>query len=173
MSNVTETPNSHEVAAREHLAQIRAIVQSVRGYGFATIKHRRRIGLPAAVSDAFLNAVAVALDASEAFANAAGVTGAQLRDAIAYTNAYRPVANELELMASGIAQGVWTTRAEAAGLALKAYRLSKGFNSPSGPELFVPHIANMKKALGRGRPKTIEPQPDSEGEAEKKGGPNA
>jgi hypothetical protein len=176
MSGIIETLSSHDVAARDALAQIRAIVQAVPGYGFAGTMHRQRISFLSAVPDRFFYAVAVALDALPIVAAAAGVTGAQLRDAVAYSNAYRPFANELALMANGVVQGVIATRAEKASLGLKAYRLSKGYNSAADRELLVPHIANMREALGRGRPKSkssTEPEIDPETGTPADGGGNA
>ena len=172
MSNV-ETPSSHEIAARDGLAQIRAILHGVRGFGFSGSAHRRRIGLAAAVPDQFLLTVAVALDASPELAAMAGVTGAQLRDVLSYTNAYKPFSTELALLANGVNQGVTSTRFDGASLALKVYRLAKGFNSPTDPQLLVPHIANMKAALGRGRPKTTATEPEAGGGTPQTGGANA
>ncbi|PYQ26987.1 MAG: hypothetical protein DMF56_21795 [Acidobacteria bacterium] len=134
-------------------------MESIRGYGFAGLKHRRRIGIAAALSDRFLNAVAAALDASERLSKAAEVTGAQLRDAINFTNAYRPFADNVELMSRGARQAVENARAEAGAQALKAYKIGRGMNSPGDRELLVPHLANIKEALGRGRPKTQAAQP--------------
>jgi hypothetical protein len=160
MSNVTETPIPHETAAQAGLAQIRGVMESIRGFGFAGLKHRRRIGIAASLSDRFLNAVAAALDASERLRNAAELTGAQIRDAISFTNAYRPFADNVELMSSGTRQAVENTRAGVGTLALKAYKIARGMNGPSDRELLVPHLANMKEALGRGRPKNPAAQPD-------------
>ena len=176
MSNVIEIPSSHDVAARDALAQIRAIVQAVPGYGFAGTMHRRRISFLSAVPDRFFYAVALALDALPVLAAAAGVTGAELRDAVSYSNAYRPFATELTLMANGVVQGVIATRAEKANLGLKAYRLSRGYNSPGDRELLVPHLAGMREALGRGRPKSkssTEPETGSETGTPREGGGNA
>lgn len=171
-----ETPSSHETAASDSLAQIRTIMQGVPGYGFAGAKHRSRIGAVAAVPDRFLLAVALALDASPTLAAAAGVTGAELREAVSYAHAYRPFASELTLMGNGMLQGVQAKRADKASLAFKAYRLAKGYNSPADRQLLVPHIASMRAALGRGRPSvkaTAPPEPEPGTGTPKEGSGNA
>jgi hypothetical protein len=156
MSNVTETPTptNHEAAAQGGLAAIRGVMEAIPGYGHSGRAHRRRIRMIAALSDKFLNAVASALDASERLRVAAGVTGAQLRDAISHTNAYRPFADSVDVMTNGARQAVESSRSDAGALALKAYRIAGGMNSPGDLELLIPHLHTMKEALGRGRPKT-------------------
>lgn len=157
MSNVTETPTSHEVAASEMLVQLRALAQSVGDYGFITKGQRRRLNTVSTLPIPFLLSVAVALDASEALTRAAGITGAQIRDVVALANAYVPVADEMALVAGGMRDTVQAKRADTGQRALRAYRLAKSFNSPSDRELLIPHIEDMKRTLGRGRRKVVKP----------------
>ena len=161
MSNATETPTpiNHEAAAQGGLTAIRGVMEAIPGYGHSGRAHRRRIRMLAALSDRFLNAVAAALDASERLRVASGITGAQLRDAISHTNAYRPFADSVDVMTNGARQAVENSRSDAGASALKAYRIAGGMNTPGDQELLVPHVHNMKEALGRGRPKTPAAQP--------------
>jgi hypothetical protein len=174
----TLTPNQYEKDAQEILVQIRALMQKVRGYGFVTKSHRKRLTPAAALKDPYLLSVAVAMDASADLAQATGITGAEIRDIVNFCNAFLPVVDEMRLAAAGLEQTIQTQRGEGGQKCLKAYSMAKSFNRPGADgALLVPHIADMKRTLGRGRKKPaslpaptepVAPQP-----AKKAGGANA
>jgi hypothetical protein len=151
------TPTAHDLGAAKLLADLQGLVQAVRGYGFISTSHRRRINPSATVPTEFLLAVAVALDASEKLRAMAGITGDQIRDVVAFCNAYGPAVDEVKLKATGVQDSVKTQRANVGEIALRAYRLARDFNTPADSDVLVPHIANMKRALGRGR-KKVKPE---------------
>lgn len=167
MSSVTETPvpatTAHDTAAASLLTQMRDMVQNIRGYGFTSLKHRRRMSASTMVSTSFLLSAAVALDASEPLRRAAEATGDQIRDVVNFCNAYGPMADEVILRATGLQQTVQAQRDEAVRAALRAYRIARSFNSPSDRDVLVPTIADMKRTLGRGRKKVVKaPAPVTE-----------
>jgi hypothetical protein len=151
--STTETPTPHPQAAAGLVNQLRALMQSIGGFGFVTRAQRRRINASASVSDAFLLQVAQALDASEDFTAAARVTGADLRDAVTFSTAFTPVATELQLFARGLLETIAVRRADAGEQALRAYSVGKSFDRPSQRELLIPHLRDIKSALKRGRRK--------------------
>jgi len=155
----TPPPTVHDIAAAKILSDVQTLVQNVRGFGFITRGHRRRINPTATVPTEFLLAVAVALDASEKLRNTAEITGDQIRDVVAFCNAYEAAANDLMLKAVGLQDTVKTQRGSAGDVCLRVYRLSRDFNKGSDKELFFPHIENMKRALGRGRKKNKKSDP--------------
>lgn len=157
MSSITETPapatTVHDTNAASLLTQMRDMVHNIRGYGFTSLKHRQRMTASNTVPTSFMLAAAVALDASEKLRQMAEVTGDEIRDAVNFSNAYGPTADEVILHATGMQQTVRSSRDEAARKALRVYKAARGVNLPSDRDVLVPHIANMKRILARGRKK--------------------
>ena len=161
MSNI-DTPVSHAEAAAAILSQLQAITESIPGFGFLTRGQRRRITASASVPDEFLLTVALALDASPEFANAARLRGSELRDLVNYSNACRAVVQQFQLMARGLSETIAGRRFELGKAALRAYGVAKTFNRPSEQDQHVPHILAMQRTLGRGRPRMTAPaEPDA------------
>lgn len=173
-----EPPNPHEVAVNSHLSALRLIQESIAGFGFVGSNRRRGLNPAAAVPDRFLEAVAAALDASLHLATSAKVTGSQLRDVIAFARAFASLADELELLARGVRHTIAVRRGELTRLALRTYRIARSLDLPTEADQLVPHVREMKRALGRGRqpkpvpvvpaprpipPSTAPTQPASEG----------
>lgn len=153
MSNVIETPVTHETAASEMVVQLRNLAQRISGYGFSTKGRRRSLTTFANVPVQFMLEVAVALDASERFAKACEVTGAEIRNIVNFANAYAPVGAELVLVGTGVSDTVQVKLAEAGKLCLRVYRMARSFHSPTDRELLMPHVAEMQRLLNRGRRK--------------------
>lgn len=159
--STTETPTPHSEAAATLVNQLRALMTTISGFGFVTKTQRRRLNASAAVPDAFLLQVAQALDASTEFATAARVQGVDLRDAVNFSNAFAPVATELQLFARGLLETIAVRRSDAGDRALRAYNVAKSFDRPSQRALLVPHLRDIKSSLKRGRRKasTTLPEP--------------
>ena len=175
MADETTTPNQYEKDAQEILVQIRALMQKVRGYGFTTVSHRRRLTPAATLPVSYLLSVGVAMDASPELSRATGLTGAEIRDVVNFFNAFSPVVDEMKLAAAGLEQTVQSQRGGIGQKCLKGYSMAKSFNRPADGGMLVPHIADMKRTLGRGRKKGSQtapttPQPEP---AKKPGGGNA
>lgn len=157
MSNI-DTPVAHVDAANALVTQIRTLIQSVSGYTHISRGQHRRLVPPAAVPDRFLLTVATALDASSVLANVAQVTGADLRDAINFANAFATLVTELEVLQRGLRETITARRAEAGSGALRAYRMSKSLVGPPEKAVLIPYINDMKIALGRSG---IRPAPEA------------
>ena len=164
----TATPTVHDLAAARMLTEIQAMMEAIRGFSFTSALHRRRITPYLTVPTEFLLAVAVALDASPTLRIAAGITGTELREKLSFCNAYAPVGDDMKLKGDGLLQSVRSERAGANQLALKVYRVAKGLNAPADVELLVPHLANMKRTLGRGRRKAAADAGDPTAQAKAK-----
>lgn len=144
-------PASHEEIAAAMMIQIRELAQSVSGFTFSAKGRRRKITPAASVPDPFLEAVAVACDASPHLGVASQVTTAELRDTITFSRAFTSVANELMVVARGFLDTVAERRNQVGQRALRAYSMAKSINRPEDRELLIPHLANMQRTLGRGR----------------------
>jgi hypothetical protein len=152
MSTIPES-SIHEQTAMAMLVQLRELAQSVKGFNFTSPTHRRRLAAQGNVPDAFLRSVAVACDAAPTLASSGGVTGAELRDMMAFARAYLSVADELELLAKGLRDTVAQHRAEGTEKALRVYFIAKRINRPAEREALIPHLRNMTRDLGKTRPK--------------------
>lgn len=163
MSNVIETPVPPAEAARALLAQIRGLQTSVNGFTFSRTPDPRSLNSAASVPAQFLEAVAVALDASPHLISSSKVEPAELRSAAIFTTAFTPVAEELELMARAVRHTLAIQRNRAGKLALHVYALAKTLNRPSDRQVLMPHVANMSRALGKTKRKPesadVEPPP--------------
>jgi hypothetical protein len=148
----TETPINHQQIADEILAAVQAGTARIVGFTFMPLGERRRVVVWANLPVPFLNAVAAALDASETLRNVTGLTGAFLRDAIAFRNACQGLADQLALHAVGIRHTIAAKLGVVGNAGLRAYEIAKAMNRESDRELLVPHIADMKRTLGKSRP---------------------
>lgn len=146
-----ETPVNHQQIADEILAAVQTATQRIPGFTFVPLGRRRRFVVWANVPVPFLNAVAAALDASETLRTVTGLTGAVMRDAIAFRNAYQGLADQLALQALGLRHTIATKLAPVGNAGLRAYEIAKAMNRASDNELLIPHIADMRRTLGKAR----------------------
>ena len=154
MTTIPPTPINHEEMANAMIQKVRELAQSIPGFAYAAKGRRRKISSFASLPDAFLEDVAVACDASPQLAVASELTAAELRGIITFARAITSVANEMLLVARGALDTVAEHRALAGQRALRAYAIAKSINRPEDRELLIPHLANMQRSLGRGRPRT-------------------
>jgi hypothetical protein len=153
MSTIPDTPVDFEQEAKALIAQVRQSAKSIQGFTFAAPGRRRQINVSASVSDAFLEAVAAACDATPEFGISARLSGDQLRHALAFQHAYAKAADEMELFAKGLRDTLAEHRSEIGTQALVAYSIAKSFARPSSRSAFVPHLTNMKRNLRKSRSK--------------------
>lgn len=158
MSNSTETPVSYAAQAVEMIAQLRAMTQKVRGFGFLSKAMRQKLAVAASVDDSFLLHCAVALDDVKGLRDGARITGEELRDAIAFTNAFEPVVAQMRRDAQGLEDAITKIRAEAGTGGSRTYNVSKQFNRPDS-DVLVPHIRDMARTIKRRRKKLAAPDP--------------
>lgn len=168
-------PINHTETARGYLARVRALRDDLRDFSFGpTGGPVMAVTVPAALPVRFLEAVAVAVEASPQLALASELDVAELRDVIRFSEAMTPVADELELIARGIRHTVALRRAKVGMRALRAYQIAKGLNrydDRAAPH--VPHLENLKRTLRRGRLRLGDPGDGAGGQGEpeqKKGG---
>jgi hypothetical protein len=160
MTTIPPTPINYEEAANAMMIQLRELVQSIPGFGYAAKGRRRKISSAAHVPDPFLEAVAVACDASVQLSAASELSAPELRGLIAFARAFTSLADEMQLIARGLHDTVAERRAGVGQRALRAYAVAKSINRPEDRELLIPHLANMQRTLGRtGRPSKAAAKP--------------
>ncbi len=143
-----EVTITHNERAERILEAIRAQTQTIDGFGYLDEDRRRKVaGYGANITDAELNAAAMACDANPQLALAAGMTGDDFRDGISFCTANTKLMAELELERSGIGQAVQKKRAFLATRARFVYLAAQNLNKPL--DLLVPHIATLREAFKR------------------------
>ena len=153
--NIPGSP--HSEAARALLQQIRAIQESTGSTTMIDSALQRKLNALSAVSDELIESAAVVLDAHPQIAITAETSSAQLRDAIAYSLAYRPLVDELRLSATKLMQKITAVRAEAGIQSFKIYNIAKNLNRPLDKAMLVPHVMAMQRAIAKRRKKPLLP----------------
>lgn len=149
-TNTATMTASHSAAANLVLQKIRSLRTEIPGFTQPqSAREEQRLIANASVPDEFHETVSVAVGSSPALAAASGVNPDDVRDAIRFSAAYSPVADELEAVAHAVRHTIALRRAAAAQETLAAYDLAKGLaRRPESADL-VPHIADMRRTLKR------------------------
>jgi hypothetical protein len=108
----------------------------------------------------FIELSAVAVKNSVHLVRGGGASPDQLRDMTSYADAYDPVADELEALASFIRHSVATARNKAGSDALTTYALVRRLAKRPETADLAPVVEDMRNALGnRGRRAKSKPAP--------------
>jgi len=143
------TESVHTIAARDLLLRVRAVQELA---GAKTVLHpaeRKKLNGTSGVPDEFLEDVAVALEAYSILVAASEASAAEMRDTVDHSRAYAPLVRELLLAARALAHAIAARRSTASQKALKVYKVAQAINRPSDEAMLVPHLAAMKRSLGR------------------------
>jgi hypothetical protein len=98
----------------------------------------------------------VAVTNQKALVREERVPPAEIRDLVSYADAYSPVADELEALAQFVRHSVTVARNTAGSEALTTYSLAQRLAKMPQHAHLVPYVADMRRALGRGRKLTPE-----------------
>jgi hypothetical protein len=142
------------------LTELRSAIEKMAGFTHSAKTRRQKNSVSAAVEDGFLLAVAAACDKYPELASGGQITGAEIRDLIAFTNAYAVVIQELAMLSRSVADTIAERRAAVAQKCRRVYQLAKSINRPEDRETLVPHVTAMQKYARRGgRPKRLATPP--------------
>lgn len=171
----TETTLSHTDRARAVIEHLRGIRELVDGFTFDFEPDARTLNAAKAVPDAFLEEVAVAIEASEHLAQSSQVTPAELRDTASFSIAFKPVLAELFIVDRAVRQAVAKKRAGVCKRALQTYSMAKAYGRRTDRQVLMPHLDAMKTTLGVKRSaKRAGEKPEEPGVApDARGGANA
>ena len=147
---IEETPNYQEIAD-EIIGLLRAAIQKIPGYAPAPAGRRRRISVVAALPDDVFNTVALVCDTQPSLAETSAMTSGRIRTSIRYSDAFRNVVKELDVIRAGTLDTINEERAEVAQGVRRVYKVAKSISSPEERAMMVPHIEAMKLAFKRAK----------------------
>ena len=155
-----QVTQSHDEAAREMMAQIRAMVlERLPGLGGMSASERRRLLNAASVPDDFLEQVAIAIDGAPDVGAANRITSEESRGAIGFSRVYFAFADQLVQLAQDVTATVLAIRHDIGQRALGVYGTVKSVNRPNRKPA-VSNAAALRRALGRsGRRKAAVKEP--------------
>lgn len=111
----------------------------------------KRLTSAASVPPEFIELTNVALANQPALVRVEGATPAQIRDLVAYANAHDPLPDALEALAHFLRYSVTAARYAAGTEALTTYALAQRMAKLPQYAHLKPYVADMRRALGRGR----------------------
>lgn len=152
-SAISEIPvNIHNEEAQARVAELRAMRQLIPRFVIPTQKGGRQpLISTASVPAQFIELTSMATVNTPALTRGEGATAAEVRDLQSYADAYGPVADELEAFAQFLRYSIAAAKSRAGNEALTTYALATRLaRRPEHADL-VPHVADMRRALGRGR----------------------
>jgi hypothetical protein len=117
----------------------------------ATTDATRRLSNAASVSPEFMELTSIATANHKPLVRAESRTPAEVRDLVSYSDAYSPLADELEALAKFIRYSTTAARNTAGNEALTTYALAVRLSKRPEFAYLAPHVADMRRALNRGR----------------------
>ncbi|HEV7238047.1 MAG TPA: hypothetical protein VGQ36_02325 [Thermoanaerobaculia bacterium] len=148
---------NHAESAQERILELQRWREQIPRFAIpAAPDATRRLNSVASVSPVFVELTNVALANQPVLVRSEGATPAQVRDLVSYADAYSPLADELEALAHFVRYSVTVARNVAGNEALTTYSLAQRLAKLPQNAHLKPHVADMRRALGRGRKLTPE-----------------
>jgi hypothetical protein len=148
----TTTPISHAEAAQQHVAELRRWRELIPHFVMsASTDETRRLTPTASVSPEFIELTNMAVANQTALVRSEGLAPAAIRDLVRYADAYCPLADEHEAFAQFLRHSVRAARNLVGSEALTTYSLAQRLAKRPETAHLAPHVADMRRALGRGR----------------------
>jgi hypothetical protein len=148
---------THTDAAQERMEELRRWREQIPRFLIPpTSDATQRLSAAAAVPPEFIELTNVAVANQTAMVRGEGMSPAETRDLVAYSDAYNPLADELEALAHFIRYSTKAARHRAGTEALMRYSLAQRLAKLPENAALVPAVADMRRALGRGRKLTPE-----------------
>jgi len=154
---VTGTPISHSEAAQQRVQELRRWRELIPHFVTPeSTDESRRLIAAASVPPEFIELTNVAVANQTALVRGDGATPAETRDLVSYADAYDPLADELEAFAQFLRHSTRTARNLAGTEALNRYAIARRLAKQRKTAHLAPHVADMRRALGRSRPTSPE-----------------
>ena len=118
----------------------------------------QRLSTAASVPPEFIELTSVATANHRPLVRAEARTPDEVRGLAGYADAYMPLADELEALAKFIRYSTTAARNEAGAEALTTYALATRLSKRPETAYLAPHVADMRRALNRGRKPSPEVQ---------------
>jgi len=150
--DIIEPPISHAETAQQRLEELRRWRELIPHFVMpSSADETQRLSSAASVSPEFIELTNVAVTNESALVRNDGVTADEVRYLVSYADAYNPLADELEAVAQFIRHSTMTARNIAGTEALTRYALAQRLAKQPKTAHLAPHVADMRRALGRGR----------------------
>ena len=154
---VSTTPSVHAEAALERVQQLRKWREEIPHFAIPENSNaKRRLSPAASVPPEFVELTNMAVANENALVRGDGPTPAQMRELVAYADAYEPVADELEALATFLRYSTTAARNVTGSEALTTYSLASRLSRRAKYAHLKPHVADMRRALGRFKRSTPE-----------------
>ncbi len=111
------------------------------------------------VSTAFIATVISAVEATGELQSVKKFDTLEARDTLQFIEAFRPVVDLMNALARDLKFTIDARKAKVAADALQIYDIAKGVARDPGSASVSAHVHNMRRDLGRARPKARAPQP--------------
>jgi hypothetical protein len=154
----TVTPINHAEMAQQRVEELRAWRDQIPRFAIPeTADATRRLATAASVPPIFIELTNVGVSNHTALVRTEGTPPAEIRDQVAYADAYVPLADELEALAQFIRYSTTAARNLAGTEALTTYALAQRLSRQKRYAHLKPHVADMRRALGKQR----KPKPEA------------
>jgi hypothetical protein len=143
---------THSEDAQARIEEVRAMRQKIPNFVFPTVKgERRRLTNAATVPPELIELTTVAVKNNVALVRGGRPSPGALHDLAVYADAYSPLADELEALASFVRHSVTAARNTVGSDALTTYALTQRLAKQPGTADLAPLAEAMSRALGRRR----------------------
>lgn len=150
-------PNVHAETAQLRVEELRRWREQIPRFAIPeTTDATRKLSQAASVSPVFIELTNVAVANQTALVRGEGTPPAEVRDLVAYADAYVPLADELEALAQFLRYSTTAARSLAGTEALTTYSLAQRLAKQKRYAHLKPHVADMRRALGKQRKPTPE-----------------
>ncbi|HEX6160469.1 MAG TPA: hypothetical protein VF111_09915 [Thermoanaerobaculia bacterium] len=154
------TPDTHAQMAQLRLEEFRKWREQIPRFAIPeTADATRRLSPAANVPPPFIELTNVAVANQIALVRADGLPPDEIRDLMGYAISYVPLADELEAVAQYIRYSTTAARNLAGTEALTTYSLAQRLSKQKRYAHLRPHVADMRRALGRQRKATAAAAP--------------
>ena len=150
VSTEATTPSSYTESAQERLQDLRQMRALIPRFVIpASPRDASRLSNAASVPAEFVELSIVSLANEKSLVRGDGTSPAELRDLMAYADAYAPFVDELEAFAQFVRYSVTFARNKAGSEALTTYSLAQRLAKRPETAHLAPYVADMRRALGR------------------------
>ena len=158
---VTPTQQSYADSALARVEDIRAWREKIPNLVIPETKGaRKRLVNAASVPKEFVELATIAVKTKPVLVRSSGQDLAQDKDLSDFADAYGPVADELEALASFVRHSVTLAKNKVGSEALTTYILAQRLSKRPETADLLPHVEDMAKALGkRSRKAKSQPAP--------------
>ena len=147
----------HADTAQERIVELRRWREQIPHFVIpATSDATQRLSSAASVPPEFVELTNVAVANQRMLVRTEGATPAQVRDMMSYSDSFNPLADELEALAHFVRYSATAARNAAGNEALTTYALAQRLAKLPQNAHLKPYVADMRRALGRGRKATPE-----------------